>query len=166
MNATVTAPDGGRIHDLIVSVNPMRPWEEALEGIGSCAQNETSVRKIGGHYPPQDDGTRECNVVLVNFGKTIPTGQEALAWAKLHNLSSAKPRVVFAIGEHKQCLPDELGLPDLAIASTELSLVDGQNQVCSLWYIASDRYVFNVEFDDVWNEKVWFAFENDAANST
>ncbi len=161
MQEALIAPDGGRIHTLSVSVNPMRPWNEAIDGIGSHAMNETEIRNVSDSYPPQSGSILECNVVLVNFGKAIPTGKEALAWASQYNLCSTKPQVVFAIGEHKQCLPTELELPDMAIASTEPSLVDGQNRVCSIWYLGSERNVFDIEFDGVWNSNVWFAFEKE-----
>ncbi len=154
------APVGGRIHALQIAVNPGRAWEDAVSAISPRPQSN-EVMGLGQKYPEQVDttlGNRE--VILVNFGKEIPTGNIALDWAKSHGLLLANPRVAFALGECKPHLPAEIGLEHMALVSTESCSFHNLDQVCCVWWQGSARAAFVVELGHVWNANSWFAFES------
>ena len=153
------APKGGHIHVLCVPVNPMRPWGDAVDAIGSYALGEESIHQIGDKYPPQPGELKEREIILVNFGKNIPTGQVALDWAQSNALHQTNPRGSFAVGEHRQQFPAELGLDHMTVVSTEHFMADDERHVCCVWWLGSERNALAVKFDDGWNANAWFAFE-------
>ena len=159
----ISAPKGGKVHFLDVVYDSMRPWNEAIRVVGSHASYERRTRQIGDKYPPKPDEFKMRKIILVNFGKEVPTGQLALDWAKSRSLQTTNPRAVFAIGETRPTLPTDLGLQDMAIVSTEPCLVNGNRNVCCVWWLGPDRNVLHVEFDAVWNQNAWFAFEQSTA---
>lgn len=154
----VVAPKGGRIHVVRVPVDPAREWQEAINAAGPDTPANYDVRKVGHLYSQQTGAVVEREIILVNFGKTIPNGQYALDWAKPLGLMPVSPRAVFAIGEHRPQLNTELGMSYMAVVSLEQCSFEGSRQVPFAWWSASKREAYLGWFDDGWVGYCWFAF--------
>ena len=154
----ITAPEGGRIHILRVPVNPAREWQEGINAAGPNTPENFDVCKVGGLYLPQKGKVEEREIILVNFGKTIPNGQYALDWAKQYKLCPDGPRGCFAIGEHKPNLDKELGMNPMAVVSLEECSFEGERRVCNVWWDDAGRYASLYWFGDDLGGDYWFAF--------
>lgn len=154
----LVAPDGGRIHIVRVLVNPSRPWQNAVDSAGPNTPSNYDVRRVADKYPPQDGAVEEKEIILVNFGRTIPDTQVAVDWVKQYKLRPASPRPVFAIGECKPQLHRELGLDSMAVVSPEECTFDGGRRVCHVWWGGADRDCYLDWYDDEWDADFWFAF--------
>lgn len=155
---TVKAPEGGRLHIVRVSVNPARPWQEAIDAAGPDTGKDWDVRKVGDHYPPEAGKPEVREIILVNFGKTIPDTQYALDWAKPYGLSPEKPRGVFAIGEYKPQLHRDLVLSAMAVISPVPCSFEGERRVPYVWWRDTKRFAYLDWFDNDWGDYCWFAF--------
>jgi RES domain-containing protein len=154
----IAAPKGGRIHVVRVPVDPAREWQEAVNAAGPNTPASYDIRKVGHLYPPYAGLVAEREIILVNFGKTIPNGQYALDWAKPHGLQPENPRGVFAVGECKPGLNNELGMSYMAVVSLEACSFRGRRQVPCAWWFDSWRWAYLRWFDNDWNDNYWFAF--------
>lgn len=152
------APQGGRLNIVRVTVDPTRDWQEAINTAGPNTGSDCGVRKVGDAYPPEDGGVTEEEIFIVNFGKVIPNGQYALDWAKPLNLSPAKPRQVFAVGEHKPELHWELKCNPMALVSLVPCSFKGDHCVLRVWWGGARRDVNLDLFDDGCGASYWFAF--------
>ncbi|MFZ2887019.1 MAG: hypothetical protein WA021_04340 [Minisyncoccia bacterium] len=158
----VAAPKGGRIHIVRVPFNPGREWQEAIDASGPNTGKDWDIRKIGDKYPPQAGKTIEREIILVNFGKTIPDTQHALDWAKPYGLQPEPPRGVFAIGEHKPNLNKELGMDYMGVVSPVECSFGGDRQVPCEWWDGSGRSVGLDWFGGDWDGSYWFAFSRES----
>lgn len=154
----VQAPKGGCIHVVRVPVNPAREWQEAVNAAGPDTPMSYDIRKVGHLYPPQTGAVVEREIILVNFGKTIPNGQYALDWALPFGLRPADARSVFAVGEHKPQLNTELGIPYMTVVSLEDCSFGGDRRVPSVWWCGSERGAPLGWFAYDWSDYCWFAF--------
>ena len=154
----VMAPEGGRIHILRVPVNPAREWQEAINAAGPNTPRNYDIRKVGNLHPPQSGEPKEKEIILVNFGKTIPNSQFALDWANPYSLRPASPRECFAIGEHKPQLHRELDMNPMAVVSLEDCVFGGLWRVCCVWWGGSERVAGLSWFAYGWHGSYWFAF--------
>ncbi|HEV3501145.1 MAG TPA: hypothetical protein VGZ92_12550 [Bradyrhizobium sp.] len=154
------APEGGRLHVLRVLVSPGREWQEAIDAAGPDTLKSYDVRKVGDKYPPQPGDPREREIILVNFGKTIPDSQYALNWAKPHGLRPANPRQTFAVGEHKPELHRELKADPMVVVSLDDCIFGSERRVCRVWWGDAKRCAGLLSWFDVgWAaDYVWFAF--------
>ena len=157
----VAAPEGGRIHIVRVPVNPAREWQEAIDAAGPNTGKDWGVRKVADHYPPQAGPVEEREVILVNFGKTIPNGQYALDWAKPFGINASDPRKVFAVGEHKPKLHRELGVDAMAVISLVPCTFVGRQHVPRSWWFRSERRTNLYWFLDSFHDYYWFAFSRE-----
>lgn len=154
----VAAPKGGRIHAVRVPVDPTREWLEAVNAAGPDTPASCSVRKVGHLYPPQAGTVTDREIILVNFGKPIPSGQYALDWAKPFGLRPENPRGVFAIGEHMPQLNIQLGMPYMAVVSLDVCSFEGGRRVPVAWWRDSRRGAYLYWFGSDWDGNDWFAF--------
>ena len=154
----VSAPTGGRLHIVRrVPVNPARDWQEAINVLPNTGK-DWDIRKDGELYPPQDGPVEEHEVILVNFGKTIPNGQYAIDRAKPLGLKPADPRKVFAICEHKPTLHRALGVSVMAVVSLITCSFGGSRRVPNAWWSDDERFASLLWFDSPWDGRYWFAF--------
>jgi hypothetical protein len=154
----VAAPKSGRIHVVRVPVDPAREWQAAINAAGPNTPANYDVRKVGHLYPQQTGAVVEREIILVNFGKTIPNGQYALDWAKPFGLRPENPRGVFAIGEHRPQLNTELGMSYMAVVSLEACSFGGGRRVPFAGWDDSEREACLYWFDGDWVGRCWFAF--------
>jgi hypothetical protein len=157
----VKAPEGGRILVVRVPVNPGREWQEAINAAGPNTGSDWAVRKVGDQYPPQSGEPKEREIILVNFGKTIPDTQYALDWAKPYGLSPEPPRGVFAIGEHKPQLHRELKRSVVVVVSPVPCSFGDLRLVPGVWWNDAERSAFLYWFDNEWSDYYWFAFSRE-----
>ncbi len=155
------APKGGRIHIVRVPVSPGREWQEAINAAGPNTGKDWSIRKVGDQCPPRKGKAAEREIILVNFGKTIPDTQYALDWAKPFGLRPEPPRGVFAIGEHKPGLNKELGMDYMAVVSPSECSFEGHRHVPCGWWDGSERSVNLRWFDFEFDGRYWFAFSRE-----
>ena len=150
----VSVPEGGRIHIVHVPVNPGREWQEAIAAASPNPRNDWEICKVGDHYPPQPGELKDEEIVLVNFGKTIPNVRYAIDWAKQYGLTPKGPRSVFAISEHRLQLHCELNAPSAAIVSPMPCIHGGCRKVSVIWQYCVWLGLFDGEFLG----GCWFAF--------
>ena len=154
----VQAPKGGRIHVLRVPVNPSREWQEAINAAGPNTGSDWAVRKVGDQYPVQEGAIEDREIILVNFGKTIPNVQHALDWAEPFGLQPEGPRSIFAIGEHKPQLHKELEVSAMAVISTVECSFEGSRSLPHVWWYEAERDARLGWFGDGFDDYYWFAF--------
>jgi hypothetical protein len=154
----VQAPTGGRIYIVHVPVDPGRKWGDAIDDAGPDTGRSWDVRKVGDHYPPQEGAERDEEIILVNFGKTIPNTQYALDWAEPFGLVPKAPRAVFAVAKNKPTLHRELGVSGMAIISPVSCTFGGDRQVCYSWLNDDERDCRLRWYVNDWSGHYWFAF--------
>jgi hypothetical protein len=158
----VQAPKSGRLHVVRVPVNPGSEWHEAVNAAGPDTPKNYDVRKVADKYPPQKGEASKQEIILVNFGKTIPNSQYALDWAKPLGLKPTSPRGIFAVGEHKPKLNEELGVAYMAVVSLEDCSFGGGRHVPFLWWGGSCRWARLRWFGGGWGGDCWFAFSRES----
>ena len=155
----IIPPPGGRVHILRVPVNPSRDWNEAINAAGPDTPKSYDVRKVGRDlYPPQAGEPKEQEIILVNFGKTIPNGQHVLDWAKSFGLRPVSPRAVFSVLEHNPELNQVLKMAYMAVVSLDVCSFEGERRVCVSWWDDAERKAYLFWFDYDWRDFYWFAF--------
>ena len=157
----VAAPDGGRLCVVRVPVDPARDWREAVKAVGPDTGSSWDIWKVGEHYPPQEGKIEEKEIILVNFGKTIPDTEYAINWATPLGLKAVDPRPVFAIAEHKPTLHNELGVDGLAIVSPVPCSFEGARRVPYVWLRGAERVARLGWFGKEWFDSYWFAFSRE-----
>ena len=134
------APEGGRIHELTISVVFDEEWQAAINAGCPNTPADYNVRKVGDQYRPSGKGTKKSRMVLVNFGPNGGSWDRAIAWAAQYpQLKRSVPRQVFAISRHKPNLHHELGFnPMYVVATTECTFEGGQRS-CYAWWYGAER---------------------------
>jgi hypothetical protein len=157
----IEPPPGGRIHIIRVSADPRSCWQKTINVCGPNTGDDWDIRMVDVHYPIRSGNTEEREIILVNFGKSIPNGQYALDWAKQLCLSPVDPRKVFAIGEHKPKLHLELGVGEMVVVSLIPCSFDGCSRVPYVWWEGLRRSANLDFFDSEFDDGHWFAFVPD-----
>lgn len=155
---TLVPPPGGRIHIVRVPVDPGRDWHDAVSAVGPDTRKSWDVWKVGEQYPPQAETVAEEEVILGNFGKTIPNTKYALDWAKPYGLVPKGPRSVFAVAEHNPDLRRELQVSYMGIVSPVPCMFGGRHHVCHVWLDGVNRYAYLYWFERGLDDRCWFAF--------
>ena len=156
----IQAPYGGRIHRIVVSVNPERSWKEAIDVL-RATDKDSNIYKVGNLYPLKEGQAKDEEILLVNFGSTTPSGEYVVDWARpggLRGLKPADPRKVFAIGEHTPLLCSDLMQDPIAVVSLASCSFEGDRLVPYVWWNQTRRHANLIRFDSAWSINCWFAF--------
>ncbi|MDP3646023.1 MAG: hypothetical protein Q8R25_02970 [bacterium] len=97
-------------------------------------------------------------VILVNFGVDIPSGEYALTWANVQRLRPASWQMLRAIERRNPPLNQELRMPNMTLVCLEYWSVGTQKRVLYLWWsdgVHSDGVDL---FLSPYEKRAWFAF--------
>lgn len=155
----ITAPEGGHVR-IVRIPDQLDGWDAAISAGFPDTPLHYDVRRVGNKYPYQPlIGSKEREIILVNFGKDISDTNEVLVWGKRNGLTPANPRSVWAIGIHKPELPMELKQRSLVIASLDEGALSIRGYVpCGLWS-RGKREARLISFSVEWDSYAWFAFD-------
>lgn len=153
-------PEGGRIHEVTVSVILDEEWQLAITSACPNTPDNCNVRKVGNQYRPSGKGTKNAKMVFVNFG---PNGggswDLAIAWAAQYpQLKRSVPRQVFAISKHKPGLHRELGFNPMYVVATTECVFEGGRRACDVWWDDTGRKASLGWVSDFTGALDWFAF--------
>lgn len=158
----IVPPTNGRIYEVRVRVDYVRPWHEAVLAAGPNTPKHHDVFKVGGSYPAEPKSRRSARlvkVVLANFGPgSVTQSVTALEWGRGQHLRPAISRECFAVGEHRPNLNRDLGLKYMAAVSLVTCSFEGEPRVPRVWWLGSERYSDLGWFTGDWDEFYWFAF--------
>lgn len=159
----LVAPPGARLHIVQVPVTLDQDWQEAINVAGPDTPANYNVRKVGDQYPTEGTGTREDELILLNFPQGDGNWDKAQAWAKQYQLERTHPRQVFAIGARCPKLHQELGMNPMYVVATKECTFEGHRQACYVWWRASDRKAGLHWVGSFSARRDWFAFRRQSS---
>lgn len=163
-------PEGGRIHQLDVTVDEGRVWDEALSAVGPDTGTDWDIRKVGGEYPPVPTWPVKRRVVIVNFAPRNGGEAEALAWKQAEEertgrkLTPLTPRGCFAVVEQHPNLYRKLKVSWMWIPSLASCILRGSRHFPYAWWHSSERGANLNTLENLRNENCWFGFVCGFAN--
>lgn len=117
----IAPPRWGRIHTLRLSAKLDRPWNEAIDAIGSDTPQKSIIRNMSDRYPVTGTKVLQRDYILLNYPEFKSYNynwEKACLWALEVGLHRTVPREVFAVGEQHSLLHLALGLDCMRVVAT------------------------------------------------
>jgi hypothetical protein len=126
----ITIPDGAKLFIVKTRVDPAWPWDPMLKE--ACPNYQSpDVQAVADLFPPQAGKLVDCYFYGLNFGKSMPSTQPAVDWAKKQdNLHDAGPRHIYSVARDVPDLNKKLGVSYMGLVSTVPVTFEQGRRVC------------------------------------
>lgn len=147
-----------RIRIIHVLVDESRAWGEAVKAAGR-GRPSCGIWEVGEQYPSLPNGPKLKQVVLANFNPvSVCSVKAALGWGIKRGFGYASPRTIFAIGEQKPDLHQEVRVESMYVVSSKECRFNGRLLVPAVCFWENRRLALLRRFDRDLEGLDWIAF--------